>query len=602
MTLDRDRCQNDNPGGLSDKLLGSRLSRRSLMRRGALVGLSLPAIAGLLAACGDDDDDDEAPVAPGTTPAPADDDEDDEDDEATPDPDDDEEDVETPEPDDDDEDVAAPGGELIVASGGDNYRKEEPRANIGMFGPNTNIFETLVRIAPDYQLEPMLAESWEFVAPNTYRFDLRQNVTFHNGEPFTAEAVEWTMARVASFGGGILGVDEDSVEIIDDHTVEITPARTNLRLIQQVGHPSYSIVAPDTRPAEERVGTGPFREVEYIEEDRHVVEVNPDYWGEPPRAERITFRFIPDPTTRVLSLQAGEVHLVIDVAREAAEDLDAQDGYSIVTSAVGAYSALYVNIHGEEPYDLGQDPAVREAVAYAIDKEAVVNGVWRGNAEVSNTMIPAAILGDAGDIIEGTTYEPDRARQILEDAGWVEGAGGIREKDGRQLSLTMIVGFPTAEIHVPMPEFVQAQLRDVGIEMEIVQTPDLATYEARLQTGEGDLWAEAGNQNDANPCFLPDLLFYSPEPDGDPESLMYGNAFAPGAEFDAHIDDCRSAETTEEVQDAAARAMKLLIDDEFVVIPIAGTYRIYGIADSVQGFEAHPSGVNQRWTSVSVSG
>jgi ABC-type oligopeptide transport system substrate-binding subunit len=79
---------------------------------------------------------------------------------------------------------------------------------------------------------------------------------------------------------------------------------------------------------------------------------------------------------------------------------------------------------------------------------------------------------------------------------------------------------------------------------------------------------------------------------------MYGNAFAPGAEFDAHIDDCRSAETTEEVQDAAARAMKLLIDDEFVVIPLAGIFRIYGVTDAVQGFEAHPSSVNQRWTSV----
>jgi peptide/nickel transport system substrate-binding protein len=599
MAFDRD--QSGNLAGLSDELLSSRLSRRSLVRRGALLGLSLPVVTGLLAACGDDDDDDDAPAQPGTTPAPADDDDDD-DDEATPEPDDDE-DVETPEPDDDDDDEAeAPGGELIVAAAGDNYRREEPRATIGMSGPNTNIFETLVRIAPDYQLEPMLAESWEFVAPNTYRFDLRQDVTFHNGEPLTAEAVEWTMNRHAEYGGGILGVTEDSVEIIDDYTVEITPGRTNLRLVQQIGHPNYSIFAPGTRPADERVGTGPFREVEYVQEDRYVVEANPDYWGEPPAVGRITFRFIPDPTTRVLSLQAGEVDLVIDVAREAAEDLGAQDGYSIVTSTVGAYSALYVSIHGEEPYDLGQDRAVREAVAYAIDKEAVVNGVWRGNAEISNTMIPAAILGDAGDIIEGTTYDPDRARQVLEDAGWAEGAGGIREKDGRQLSLTMIVGFPTAEIHIPMPEFVQAQLREVGIDMEIVQTPDTATYEARLQSGEGDLWAEAGNQNDANPCFLPDLLFYSPSPDVDPESQMYGNAFAPGEEFDAHIDDCRSAETTEEVQDAAARAMKLLIDDEFVVIPIAGTYRIYGIADSVQGFEAHPSGVNQRWTSVSVSG
>ncbi|MBA2452601.1 MAG: ABC transporter substrate-binding protein [Chloroflexia bacterium] len=494
----------------------------------------------------------------------------------------------------------APGGELIVAATQDGYRTEPNRANVGQYPLNTNIFETLVRLTPDYQVEPVLAESWEFVEPNTWRFLLREGVTFHDGTPFTAEAVQWSMGRIAAVGGGQLGVDETSVEIVDDFTVAITPSRTNLRVIQQISHPSNSIVAPDTEPAEIRVGTGPFMEVEYLPEDRYVVEANPDYWGDAPQLSQITFRFIPDPTTRVLALQSGEVDLVVEVPRESARDLTSMDGLSLVTSKVGAYEALYVNIHGEEPYDLGQEKAVREAVAYGIDKDSIVNGVWQGNAEISNTMIPPAILGDAGDIITGTTFDPDRARQILEDAGWVEGSGGVREKDGRQLKLTMIVGFPNAEIHTPMPEFVQAQLADIGIEMDIVQTPDTAIYEARLQTGEGDLWAEAGSQNDGNPCFLPDLLFYSPDPEGDPESMAYGNAFAPGAAFDAHIDDCRAAVTTEEVQDAAAEAMKVLVDDEFVVIPLAGTFRLYGVSAKVQGFEAHPSGVNQRWASVSV--
>ena len=147
----------------------------------------------------------------------------------------------------------------------------------------------------------------------------------------------------------------------------------------------------------------------------------------------------------------------------------------------------------------------------------------------------------------------------------------------------MVVGFPDAATHGPIPEFVQAQLAEVGIAVEIVQTPDTATYEARLQAGEGDLWAEAGSQNDGNPCFLPDLLFYTPAADADPESAMYGNMFAPGAAFDAHIDTCRSAVSTEEVQEAAAMAMKVLIDEEFVVIPIAGTYRLYGVCGGVEG-------------------
>lgn len=492
----------------------------------------------------------------------------------------------------------APTGELLVGAPEDGYRSDE-RANIGMYPLNTNIYESLVRLTPDYQIEPLLAESWEFVEPNTWRFTLRDDVTFHDGTPFTAEAVKWTMDRIAGTGGGVLGVDENSTVIVDDYTLEITPSRPNRRLVQQLNHPNNSIIAPGSDPATARIGTGPFREVEYVQGDRYVVEANGDYWGEPPLLAGITFRFYPDPITRVLALQSGEVDLIYEVPRESAQEITGD--LSLATSNVGAYEALYVNIHGAEPYDLGQDPALREALAYAIDKDAIVSGVWQGNAEVIQTMIPPAILGDAGADIAGTTYDPEKARQLLDAAGWVPGADGIREKDGRRLHLVMIVGFPTAAAHVPMPEFVQAQLLDVGVELEIVQTPDTATYEARLATGEGDLWAELGSQNDGNPCFLPDLLFYSPDPEGDPESAMYGNAFAPGETFDAHIDECRSAVETEAVQEAAAAAMKVLIDDEFVVIPIAGTYRIFGLNQSVQGFEAHPSGVNQSWAGVSVT-
>lgn len=492
-------------------------------------------------------------------------------------------------------------GELVVANPGVNFRTEPDRASIGIYPLNTNIFEGLVRLGEDYQVEPMLAESWEFVAPNTWRFTLREGVTFHDGTPFTAAAVAWSMGRVARAGGGIVGVDENSTVVIDDYTVEITPAKPNMRFLEKLAHPSAgSVVAPDTDPATARVGTGPFREVSYIPEDSYVVEANPDYWGEAPQVGRITWRFIPDPTTRVLALQAGEVNLVNEVPRESVADVEGS-GFQVLRSPVGAYSALYFNIHGAAPYDLGQDPAIREAVAAAISKEAIVSGVWLDNAEVGVSMIPPAILGSAGESIAGVAYVPERAAEILDEAGWVAGDSGVREKDGRPLKLTLISGFPSASAHGAMPELVQAQLREVGIDVEIVTTEDTATYEARLQTGEGDLWAEAGSQNDGDPCFLPDLLFSSPQEGGDAEANMYGNAFAPGPEYDALIATCRAAPTVPEVQDAAAAAVRFLIDGEQVVIPIAGLTRIYAATPAVTGFVPHPSGLSQRWTTVAVA-
>lgn len=491
-------------------------------------------------------------------------------------------------------------GSIRIGVSEDGYRTDE-RANIGFFPLNTNIFESLVYMTPDYQIEPLLAESWEFVEPGTWRITLRQGVSFHDGTPFNAEAVKYTMDRIAANGGGVMGIGEDSTVIVDDYTVEVTPTSVNMRMMEQIGHPNNSILPPGLNPAEARNGTGPFREVEYLPADHYTVQAYEDYWGEAPGVGEITFQFYPDPTARLLALQAGDVDLIVDVSRESAAQVEAS-GATLIRGPVGAYEAIYINLHGEAPYDLGQDIAVREAVSISIDRQQVIDSAWQGNAEPGTTMIPPAILGESASLVSAPEFDPDRARQLLEEAGWTEGAGGIREKDGRPLKLVLINGYATADAHGSVPEVLQAQLRDVGIEVEIVETPDTATYEQRLGLGEGDLWLEAGSQNDANPAFLPALLFSSPEEGGDPESTMYGRAFAPGETFDEAI--TRSFEATEiaEVQEAAAEAMNIVINEARVVVPLCGFYRIVGHSDAVTAFDLHASGVNQRWSSLKLNG
>lgn len=493
-------------------------------------------------------------------------------------------------------------GTLVVGAPGDRYISEPPLPNVAMTIPNPNVFETLVMLDADFKPTPGLAETWEFIAPNTWRFTLRQGVVFHDGTPFTAEAVVWTMARVAASGGGVLGVDENSTKAIDDHTVEITPAIENRRLPLQMSAPrTGSIIAPGTDVAEVRIGTGPFREVEYAPEEHYLAEAYADYWGDRARVERIDFRFLPDPTTRLLALEAGEVDIIYDVPREAALGLAEGGVFTVVTSGVGAYQAINITIHGAAPYDLGQDPVIREAVALAIDRQIIAEAAWQGYAEAENTMVPPAVLGDAAADVTTAQFDPEAARQRLEEAGWIAGGDGIRERDGRRLSLEMVVGYPSAEIQGTMPELVQAQLRDIGIEMTIVQTPDAASYNDRLVALEGDLWAEVGNQVDADPCYLPDLLFSSPDPDVDPDLNSYGNAFAPGAGFDAAIAECSAATTTEDVQLAAAKALNILTSQN-IMLPLVGIHRIYAHAPRVEGFAAHPVQFLQRWNEVSLAG
>lgn len=491
--------------------------------------------------------------------------------------------------------------ELTVAVPADGYRTDAKRNLPGQYPLNAGIYETLVNVSATYQLEPGLATKWEFRAPNTYRFSLRPNVKFHDGTPFTSKDVKATIDRMAGAGGGTVGVDERSAVIVDDLTIDITPKRTNLRAVEQFGHPAWSIHKAGSDVVARPVGTGPFRFVSYTKSEQFVVEAFADHWREKPTIKKITFRFMPDPNTRVLALQAGQVHIA-DVPRESAKTVTTGD-LRLYTSRVGAYEAIYVNIRGaDRSYDLGRDKAVREALAYAIDKQSAVQNVWQGNAEVLQTMVPPAILGSAASDVKGTQRDVNRAKQILEAAGWKAGADGIREKGGRKLSLTLVNGFPDPEIHKPLPEFLQAQLKEVGIDLKIVTVPDTAAYEKRLASGaQGDLWLEAGSQNDANPCFLPTLLFSSPQPGGTDQQNMYGNAFALGERFDSEIKRCNEATAVADVQKAAADAMKLLIDQEFVVIPIAGTLRLWGASAKLLDFVAHPSGLQQRWDKVKLA-
>jgi len=485
---------------------------------------------------------------------------------------------------------------LVIAVVGDGYNTTTG-ADVGIYPVNANIYETLVRLSPTYQIEPLLAKTWEFVPPNTWRFRLRTRVPFHDGSILTAKDVVWTMQRIARTPGGTMGLGPSSARAVDDSTVEITPVRPNRRLVEQLTHPNWSILAVGTEPGKKTVGTGPYHLVEYVKGDHITVEKFARYWGAAPKVDRITFRFFPDPNVRLMALRSDEVDMAADLPRESAAAVKNAPGISVTRSPVGGYEAIYVNMHGAAPFDLGSDAAIRRAIAQAIDKAAITRNVWLGNAEPAATLMPASMLGGNARRVSAPEFDTSRAMRTLDSAGWVRGPDGFRRKHARRLALTLIVGFPNAEIHRPMPEVLQAQLRRVGIDVKIEEVADDAAYQARIRKGDGDLWAEAGGQNDGNPCFLPDLLFYG----GASGGSAYSRLFAPGPRFDRVIDGCRSAIKPQDVQRLAAEAMRILTNETVVVIPLAGTYRIWGLRDGVEGFVAHPSSLSQSWSKVQLS-
>jgi peptide/nickel transport system substrate-binding protein len=498
----------------------------------------------------------------------------------------------------------APGAaseELVVAAPGE---PDSPGvgADLGIHPINANIYETLVRLTPDFQVAPLLATRWQLRPRNTWRLHLRQGVKMHDGTALTAGAVLWTMQRIARAGGGGMGIGESSVRIINDTTVDITPTHPNRRLIEQLARPDWGIMATGSDPAVRPVGTGPFLFVEYAKGDHLTVERFDDYWQEKARLRRLRFNFLPDANARVLALRAGDVHVAADLPRGAARAVRMLPDVAVATSPVGGYGALYVNVHGRPPYELGRSWAIRRAIGYAVDRTRLVEIAWRGTAEPTQTLEPAALLGRSAGLISGALFDPGRARRVLAGAGWTPGRDGIRVKAGRRLDLTFVVDSPDSDVDRSMGVVVQDQLRDVGLDVRIVEVSDSAAHQRRIRSGAGDLWAMTGAQDDADPCYLADLQFHggTGRPRSTPPSA-YARLFAPGPQFDRLIDACQAAVRADDAQRSAARAMRVLIDEATVVIPLAGTYRVWGLRRGVQGFVPHPSSLSQRWDRVSLA-
>lgn len=454
-----------------------------------------------------------------------------------------------------------------------------------------SVTETLLRLGPNFEVQPLLATSVEFRAPNTWRFRVRQGVTFHDGTPLNAEAVKVGLFdRVAAAGANTLGAGPGSAAVVDDFTVDFTPTTPNLRVPEQIVHPRFAVYGQIGSIGTKPIGTGPFRFLSYAPKDRLVVERYPGYWGPQPALEEITFRFFADDAARRLALAAGDVDLIVNVPRPDVAGVRTQ-GFDVATSAVGSYQALYANIHGDPPYDVLGDLRVRQAVASAIDREALVRDVLEGQGTTDVTYVPPGTLGQHASLVKGPKFDPARARSLLDQAGWT--GSGTRTKDGRALMLTLV----TTSSQATVAQYVQAQLKVVGIDVVISPEPDGAAYEVAVGERAGDLWLELGNQNDANAAFLPFLLFSSAG-EGE-EEVSYQALFAPRGRFDGLIASTLTEPDADKVRKATAEALHELIDNLSVVTPLAGLFRVYAMKDTVAGFEPGPSIVSLRWDTIS---
>jgi peptide/nickel transport system substrate-binding protein len=316
-----------------------------------------------------------------------------------------------------------------------------------------NIFESLLDRNANGQVIPWLAESYKSVNDTTWRFNLKKNVKFHNGEPFNAEAAAFSVNRIvskeyktqrASYIENIKGakaIDENTVDVITDGTNAVLPVQMTQLVMVPPG------AAKDKGFGVTPIGTGPYKFVRWDRGREIVLAVNENYWRERPTIREFSVRVIPDPQTQISALQAGEVDLVLDLLPE-----QAKLAPKFISVPATEFSYIQFNAHKKELID----PRVRVALNLAIDKATLAKTIYQGHARPMDAQHLAKGMLGYNPTLKPFPYDPKRARQLLKEAGYADGFELVLHAPiGRYLK-----GEETSE-------FVAAQLREVGIKVKI---------------------------------------------------------------------------------------------------------------------------------------
>lgn len=486
----------------------------------------------------------------------------------------------------------AAGGTLIIARPTDAVGLD-PKVETTSPGNwvMSNIYENLVKLDTDLTFQPALAESWEQVEPDRWRFYLRQGVKFHDGTDFTADAVKFSIERIKNPDDPGRSASNlrpiIAIEVVDDYTVDIVtdgpygPLLNIMSLVYATGIVSPTAVEQYGEDfTRNPVGTGAFKFVEWRTNDQIVIERNDDYWGEPALLDQAVYRVIPEESARMLALDTGEVHMVMAPAPSQL-DIYRDDPSFTLYETPGVRVIYFGMMTSRAPLD---DVRVRQAMVYGFDKQAVLDNIVEGAGYFPTAYISPPVFGWT-DTSEYFRYDPELAASLLEEAGWVDTDGdGIRDKDGEQLSLLHYSARGRYLKDAESGEAFQAAMLELGVEVELEIMEWGTLFEMLRQPGmPADFftlgWSTA--TGDADYTLGPLFGSNSIPPDGW-NSHEYQNS-----EFDELVAAAGVSTDQDERAELYAQALEILAQDA-VVVPVFNTKETILTGAEVTGFKQHP--------------
>lgn len=451
---------------------------------------------------------------------------------------------------------------LTVAVKQDRYSVDEQKFSFTTRRPAAQIVETAVQPDENFLPSPLLFENWRY-EDGVYTVTIREDIAFSDGTKLDADS---TIAALRLYDQGksdFLQIDQDSFEKLGDHQISFTSETGSALVIENMTHRGTSLFGPSENRVENPIGTGPYLLDSYDPNQQITVTRNDAYWGDAPAIDQLTFRFIADDNARLLALQNGEIDVIGEVTPQMLLSMP-QDGSVVLhESRPIRYVALMTNINGAAPFDIMKDRQVREALAWAIDRDTLAGVLYAGRGEPAKGILPGWMFNLGDDHTDGFGYNAAKAGDLLDAAGWVMGRDGIREKDGRKLSLRLVAAYPNVSTVKPMPEMLEQMFAAIGVGIDLVEVDDSGVYGSTyLDTGEADLYLEFASNNNTDPTYLLNNLFTTTTPWGGYKFI------APGAHVDRLLSDARKAQTRPEVIEKVRAAHRAIVQDDLVAIPI----------------------------------
>lgn len=339
---------------------------------------------------------------------------------------------------------------------------------------NLLLFAGLTAHDENNNVVPGLAEDWTFdESTNTYEFTLREGLTFHDGQPLTAEDVKFTIEAITDPDNGSENAsnfeDVEKIDVIDDTHVNIKLTAPNVAMLDYLTIgvlPKHLLEGEDITTSDfnrNPVGAGPYKLVSWDMGQSIVMERFDDYYQGAPKIAKVVFKIVEDTDARALQLKSGELNLAQITPKAEAEFTDDSD-FSVYSMKTADYRGIMYNFNSELFKNNRELPSI---LSYAVDRQAIIDSVLLGHGQIAYSPLQAGEYNDPS--VEKYDYNPEKAQQLLEAAGWAKNDDGIYEKDGQPLSFTINCS-QGDQVRVDMANLCAQSFKDIGVDVS-VDTP-----------------------------------------------------------------------------------------------------------------------------------